>query len=118
VFVIGDAAHCTDKNGSTLPGVAQVAMQQGRFVAKTILYNTHTEKFVYNDKGNMATIGRAKAVAYLFGKVQLWGFAAWAIWALIHVVSLIKFRNRVSVMSEWLWYYITYQPGARLIIEE
>lgn len=118
VFVIGDAAHFPDTTYTALPGVAQVAMQQGRFVAKTILSNNPNAKFVYNDKGNMATIGRAKAVAYLFGKVQLWGFAAWAIWALIHVVSLIKFRNRVSVMSEWLWYYVTYQPGARLIIEE
>lgn len=121
VFVIGDAAHFSNKKDVPLPGVAQVAMQQGRYVATLIKKKIPQDlrpPFRYVDKGNMATIGRAKAVAELAGGIRLWGFVAWALWAMIHVVSLIRFRNRFSVMMEWLWYYISYQPGARLIIEE
>ncbi len=119
VFVIGDAAHFNDEQGRALPGVAQVAMQQGRYVAALCAERVSHDKrppFHYRDRGNMATIGRAKAIADLNHGLRLWGFMAWAMWALIHVVSLIKFRNRFSVMMEWLWYYISYQPGARLIL--
>ncbi len=119
VFVIGDAAHHRDAKGQLIPGVAQPAMQQGRYVADLLLHAVPAAQrvpFRYNDRGNMATIGRAQAIADLNHGVHLWGFAAWFIWAMIHVVSLIQFRNRFSVMMEWLWYYISYQPGARLIL--
>ncbi len=121
VFVIGDAAHHQNEKGVLLPGVAQPAMQQGRYVAKLIaseaIGRPHLA-FHYNDKGNMATIGRAQAVAELAGGIKLWGWVAWLLWAGIHVVSLIRFRNRFRVMMEWLWYYISYQPGARLIVAD
>jgi len=117
VFVIGDAAaHPTD-DGTTLPGVAQVAMQQGRYVARIISKKIPPEKrlaFHYKDKGSMATIGRAKAVAVV-GKLKFSGFLAWALWCVIHIFFLIGFHNRWRVFTEWIWYYVTFQPGARLI---
>ncbi len=117
VFVIGDAAHFAVEDGAILPGVAQVAIQQGTFVAGLLgKYHTASPRpvFQYNDKGSMATIGRAKAVAEIKG-LKLRGFIAWMMWALIHITFLIGFRNRIKVMVEWLWYYISFQPGARLI---
>jgi len=117
VFVIGDAAHFGAEDGSLLPGVAQVAMQQGLFVAGLLgKYHASSPRpaFQYNDKGSMATIGRAKAVAEIKG-LKLRGFVAWMMWALIHITFLIGFRNRIKVMVEWLWYYVSFQPGARLI---
>ncbi|MDZ4744936.1 MAG: NAD(P)/FAD-dependent oxidoreductase [bacterium] len=117
VFVIGDASHFVNEDGSLLPGVAQVAIQQGSFVARLLgKYHATTvrPRFMYNDKGSMATIGRAKAVAEVKG-LKLRGFIAWMMWAVIHITFLIGFRNRIKVMVEWLWYYISFQPGARLI---
>lgn len=117
VFVIGDAACFKAEDGSVLPGVAQVALQQGAFVAG-LLGKYHTARprpiFQYNDKGSMATIGRAKAVAQI-KRLKLTGFLAWMMWALIHITFLIGFRNRIKVLVEWLWYYVSFQPGARLI---
>lgn len=113
VFVIGDAANHHD-----LPGVAQVAMQQGSYVATIIKGNVAVESrkpFRYLDLGSMATIGRARAVAHVFG-LSFSGFLAWALWAAIHIASLIGFRNRFKVMIEWLWFYVSFQPGARLIV--
>lgn len=118
VFVIGDGAHFNTPNGP-LPGVAQVAMQQGVYVAKLIKKNIPREgraPFRYRDYGTMATIGRAKAVAHVFG-FRSSGLIAWLMWAVIHVMQLISFRNRLKVMVEWMWYYISFQPGARLIID-
>lgn len=117
VFVIGDAAHFEAEDGAVLPGVAQVAMQQGAFVARLLgKYNAARPRpvFQYNNKGAMATIGRAKAVAEIKG-FKLTGFFAWTMWALIHITFLIGFRNRIKVLVEWLWYYVSFQPGARLI---
>jgi NADH dehydrogenase len=114
VFVIGDAANHRD-----LPGVAQVAMQQGNYVATIIKNNvssTSRKPFHYRDLGSMATIGRARAVAHVFG-LSFSGFLAWALWAAIHIASLIGFRNRIKVMIEWLWFYVSFQPGARLIVQ-
>lgn len=114
VFVIGDAANHRD-----LPGVAQVAMQQGTYVATIIKNNlsaTSRKPFRYRDLGSMATIGRARAVAHVFG-LSFSGFLAWALWAAIHIASLIGFRNRFKVMIEWLWFYVSFQPGARLIVQ-
>ena len=116
VFVIGDAALFIE-NGEPLPGVAPVAMQQGRYVAKILKNNFAKEKrkpFKYFDKGNLATIGRAKAVLQI-GNLKVSGFIAWLIWALVHIAFLVNFRKRYRVMTEWIWYYMTFKNGIRLI---
>lgn len=116
-FVIGDAAHCESPEGRALPGVAPVAMQEGRYVAGLIAHDIrkeHRRFFCYRDRGMLATIGRAKAVAR-FGPVSSSGLVAWLAWSFIHIFFLIGFRNRFRVMVEWIWYYITFKPGARLI---
>lgn len=118
IFVIGDAAHFEEENGKVLPGVAQVAIQQGRFVAEVIKNEIPTEKrpvFKYKDKGTMATIGKAKAVAEIKG-LKLSGVIAWLAWSIVHIFFLIGFRNRFRVMIEWIWYYITKRHGTRLIV--
>lgn len=117
IFVIGDAAHCPTPGGRPLPGLAPVAMQEGRYVAEIIgkqIPEGHRPPFEYRDRGILATIGRAKAVA-LFGPFALSGIVAWLAWCFIHVFFLIGFRNRFRVMFEWIWYYLTFKPGARLI---
>ena len=117
VFVIGDLASMLDAKGKLLPGVAPVAMQQGVAASKNVLHLVRgqaTEPFHYHDKGSLATIGRAAAVAD-FGKFQLSGFFAWMAWLFIHILFLIGFRNRLMVMIQWAWSYITYERGARLI---
>jgi NADH dehydrogenase len=137
VFVIGDLASLKDKNGKLLPGVAPVAMQEGRYAAKII----HKEiedgapsfsrpsredggfdsmgfeprvPFHYVDKGSLATIGRAAAIAQ-FGKIHISGFIAWLAWLFVHILFLIGFRNRILVFIQWAWSYVTYERGARLI---
>jgi NADH dehydrogenase len=117
VFVIGDLAALKDENGKSLPGVAPVALQEGTFVAKTIrrdLSGQPREDFKYWDKGSLATIGRAAAVAQ-FGKLHISGFVAWLAWLFIHIFFLIGFRNRILVFIQWAWSYVTYERGARLI---
>jgi NADH dehydrogenase len=117
VFVIGDAAHCSGSEGNALPGLAAVAMQEGRYVAEIIGRDIPVgdrEAFVYQDRGILATIGRAKAVAQ-FGPLSLSGVTAWLVWCFVHIFFLIGFRNRFRVMFEWIWYYLTFKPGARLI---
>jgi len=117
VFVIGDLAALADENGKMLPGVAPVAIQQGNWVADTIardLKNQPRRKFRYHDKGSLATIGRAAAVAQ-FGKFELSGYFAWLAWLFVHIFFLIGFRNRLIVMIQWAWSYLTYERGARLI---
>lgn len=117
VFVIGDLASVKQKNGTLVPGVAPAAIQMGRFAAKTILADMEhkpRKPFEYWDKGSLATIGRAAAVADL-GKLHLSGFVAWLSWLFVHVFFLIGFKNRVLVLLEWAWSYITFQRGARLI---
>jgi NADH dehydrogenase len=117
IFVIGDAAYCPDAEGRGLPALAPVAMQQGRYVASIIRKNLapHARPaFVYHDRGNLATVGLAKAVGEISG-VHFSGFLAWLLWSLVHIFYLIGFRNRFRVMSEWIWYYLTYRPGAQLI---
>ena len=117
IFVIGDAAHCMDSTGVPLPALAPVAMQQGRYVAKLIRQGrppTQRKPFVYADRGMLSTIGRAQAVAQL-GRFRFAGFFAWLLWCVVHIFFLIGFRNRVRVMLEWMWYYITFKPGARVI---
>lgn len=114
VFIIGDAAHCIGKDGKPLPGVAPVAIQQGRYVAKIINTGNEREPFVYFDKGSLATIGKAKAIA-MIGKLQLSGFFAWLMWAFVHIMYLIGFRNRIGVMFQWATTIFTGERGVRLI---
>ena len=119
IFAIGDvAAMITEETPKGHPGVAQVAIQQGNHVAKTIMLLINgepTEPFKYFDKGTLATIGRNKAVADL-GKLKFKGFFAWLIWMFVHLVSLLGFRNKIVVFINWTLSYLTYNGGARLII--
>ncbi len=115
-FAIGDVIHF-EQNGKTVPGVSQVAMQGGKFVADAIrrtMAGRPRGRFHYFDKGIMATIGRSRAVAEPFG-FKLSGFVAWLAWLVVHIWYLIGFRNRAIVMFEWFWAYVTYKRGARLI---
>jgi NADH dehydrogenase len=117
IFVIGDTAAAMGADGKVLPGVAPVAKQQGQHVARVVqdrLRGRVTKPFRYIHLGNMATIGRARAVAD-FGRVRLSGFAAWLLWGGVHVALLIGFRNRLAVLLNWLWAYLWFQRGARLI---
>lgn len=123
MFVIGDLAAAKDEQGKPLPGVAPVAIQEGRFVAKLIRREVEAgasrelktrPRFHYWDKGSLATIGRAAAVAD-FGKIHISGFLAWLSWLFVHILFLIGFRNRLLVFIQWAWSYVTYERGARLI---
>ena len=120
IFVLGDAANCTGEDGKPLPGLAPVAIQQGRYVADVIQHDTppaERRPFVYVDRGMLATIGRAKAVAQI-GRLHVSGLFAWLLWCIVHIFFLIGVRSRFRVMSEWLWYYVTFKPGARLLFEQ
>ncbi len=119
VFLIGDAAYFEDQNGIPLPMVAPVAMQQAEYAAKNILclINGFTlQPFVYHDLGSMATIGRNQAVAQL-GKFRFQGFIAWIIWLFVHLMQLVGFRNRLIVLFNWAWEYLSYERAIRLITE-
>lgn len=119
VFVVGDLAFTTREDGRPNPGVAQVALQAGRAAAenvKRILRHQPTRPFHYFDKGDLATIGRDKAIANLFGgRIQVSGRPAWWLWLFIHIMYLVGFRNRISVLIQWAYAYFTYQRGVRLI---
>ncbi len=118
VFAVGDVAAATDAEGTQVPGVAPAAEQGGQHAAACIkadLAGSNRPAFVYKDKGSMATIGRSKAVADLGPKLRFGGRAAWLLWGVVHVWSLIGFRSRIRTMSSWNWQYITGQRGARLI---
>ncbi len=118
IFVIGDAANLAGADGRPLPGIAPVAIQEAKYVGKIIRDQTAPENrkpFVYLDKGMMATIGRAKAVAVI-GKKKFAGYLAWLSWSVIHIFYLISFSNRILVMFQWFFWYITGQRNARLII--
>jgi len=117
VFVIGDLAALKDEHGNWLPGLSPVAIQEGKATAKNIARDLRGEprkNFHYWNKGTLATIGRAAAVAD-FGKIHVSGFLAWLSWLFVHIFFLIGFRNRVIVMIQWAWSYLTYERGARLI---
>jgi NADH dehydrogenase len=122
IMVIGDIAHYKDpKSGRPLPGVAQVAIQQGRYAAKTVLARLSGTSapgpFVYHNLGSMATIGRSQAVADLFG-VHLSGIPAWMVWLFVHLMSLVAFESRVLVFIQWAFSYLTWSRTARLITGE
>lgn len=118
IYVIGDLVHLAQE-GRLIPGVAPAAVQQGKHAARNILRSLSGQPrlpFRYVNKGNLATIGRAAAVAKI-GKVHLSGFTAWLLWLFVHVLFLIGFRNRLLVMIQWAWSYVTYDRGARLITD-
>jgi NADH dehydrogenase len=120
IFVIGDLAAAKMPDGSFVHGVAPAAIQMGKFAARQLkrsLKGKPRQDFHYLDKGSLATIGRSKAVAHL-RKLHFGGFLAWLAWLSIHVLFLIGFRNRLLVVMEWAWAYITYNQGARLITGE
>ncbi len=114
IFVIGDTACVEGAGGRSLPAVAPVAKQQGVYVADRILGRTNLP-FAYRDYGNLATIGRSRAVID-WGRLQCSGLVAWLIWSVAHILFLVGFRSRLSVATSWLWSYFTYQRSARLII--
>jgi NADH dehydrogenase len=117
IFVLGDLANFSHQTGNPLPGVAQPAIQEGRYVADVIarrLRGAPTEPFHYKDRGNLATIGRAAAVADL-NWLRLSGLPAWLIWIFIHLANIVQFQNRLLVLLQWAWLYISYDRSARLI---
>lgn len=124
VFAVGDIATLTDAKGQVVPGVAQGAMQGGAFVAKLIAHDLtvgsrrpdERPAFAYWDKGNMATIGRSKAIAQI-GRLHFSGLTAWLMWLALHLVFLVGLRNRVSVFVNWIYSYFTYKRGARIIMD-
>ena len=117
IFVIGDLAALKDETGQAVPGVAPAAIQQGNATARNItrdLQGKPRKNFHYVNKGSLATIGRAAAIAQ-FGELHISGFIAWLSWLFVHIFFLIGFRNRLIVLIQWAWSYFTYQRGARLI---
>ena len=118
IFVIGDASHVKDIIGKPLSGIAPVAKQEGKFVAELIKNKIHNDqsqnKFYYKNRGYLATIGRSKAIVD-FGWFTLKGRIGWIFWSIIHIYFLIGFRNRFMVFVNWVWSYLTFSKGARLI---
>jgi NADH dehydrogenase len=117
IFVIGDTAHLAGPDGNLLPGVAPVAKQQGKYVAKLLRARREGKTlppFRYRDYGALATIGRKSAILQI-GRFKMKGFLAWVLWSVAHIYFLIGFRNRLAVALHWLWNYVTFQRGTRLI---
>jgi NADH dehydrogenase len=120
VFAVGDLAAFLHQTGKPLPGVAPVAIQQGRHAAENIVRAVRGQPahpFRYADRGSLATIGRAAAVAAV-GRLRFSGYPAWLVWLFVHIFWLIGFRNRFLVLFEWAWAYATYQRAVRLITGE
>jgi NADH dehydrogenase len=121
VFVIGDTSHVLHQD-PPFPGLAPVAMQQGRYVASVIrrrmVGKRAVHPFRYFNKGNLATVGRGFGIVDLGGPLRLTGFLAWLMWLVVHIYFLIGFRNRLVVMIQWAWAYLTQQRGARIITFE
>ncbi len=115
VFAVGDIAHLVDANGKPVPGLCPAAIQMGGYVARRLLRG-QTGPFKYFDKGNMATIGRSAAVAES-GGLKFTGYLAWLMWLFIHLLFLIGFRNKVAVFWQWVYSYLTYKRGARIITQ-
>lgn len=120
VFVAGDQAFFKGADGQPLPGTAPVAMQQGRYLARTIRRDQAgkpREPFRFVDKGQMATIGRSRAIVEI-GRFKIAGFTAWIIWLFVHIYYLTGFKNRLIVVLQWAWSYLTFRRGARLIVNK
>lgn len=121
VFIVGDMAYMEDKNGNPYPMQIAVAQQQARLAAQNVrrhMDGKALKPFRYFDKGIMATIGRTRAVAYLFNRVPMTGAPAWLAWLALHLVTLMGFRNRVAVFINWVWNYFTYDRSVRIIVEQ
>ena len=120
VFVLGDAAVFNHQEGGALPGICPVAIQMGEYTARTIagdLAGRPRRAFKYWDKGQLAVVGRGRAVADIW-RLHFGGFIAWLTWIFVHIFFLIGFRNRVLVMIQWAWSYFTYGVGARIITQD
>ena len=120
IFVLGDLAHYRHQLGKPLPGVAPVAIQQGRYVARLIaerLRGRNSVPFHYVNKGSLATIGRSLAIAD-FGRLRFNGLPAWLTWLFVHLLYLVGFQNRVLVLIQWGFHYFTFKRSARLITGE
>lgn len=118
VYAIGDIAHLPDPTGRPYPMLIPVAQQQGKLAAHNILAATAgqtQQSFVYHDRGTMATIGRSRAVAWIFNRIQLTGLLAWFAWLGLHLVMLLGFSNRITVFIDWAWNYLTYDRSVRII---
>lgn len=121
IYVVGDMAYLEDKDGQAYPQLIPVAQQQGVLAAKNILRQIENEEllsFKYNDRGSMATIGRRRAVAWIFNRIKLSGWLAWIAWLGLHILTLLGFRNRLSVLLSWIWNYFTYDRSVRIILEQ
>jgi len=119
VYVIGDMAYLEDEHGQPYPMLIPVAQQQGTLAARNILRRERVEAekpFSYFDRGIMATIGRSRAVAYIFNKLPLSGYLAWVSWLVLHLLVLMGFRNRINVLVNWVWEYWTYDRSVRIIL--
>ena len=119
-FAVGDISYIPDENGNAYPQIIPVAQQQGKLIAKNIIHRIRGESeqlFSYSDPGIMATIGRSRAVAYLYNRVQLSGYFAWVTWLTLHLIWLLGFRNRMNVFVNWVWNYFTYDRSVRIILE-
>jgi NADH dehydrogenase len=120
VFAAGDQACFTHGRAAPLPGLAPVALQQGRAIARNILREVNglpRQPFHYRDKGQLATIGRSKAIVEI-GRLRFSGFFAWLTWLLVHIYYLIGFENRLSVTMRWAWSFFNFRRGARLIVDK
>ncbi|MEZ4733226.1 MAG: FAD-dependent oxidoreductase [Caldilineaceae bacterium] len=118
VYAVGDIAYLEDNEGRPYPMLIPVAQQQGKLAAKNILADRQgqaQQPFQYNDRGTMATIGRRRAVAWIYNRIQLTGLMAWFAWLGLHLIMLLGFRNRVNVFINWAWNYLTYDRSVRII---
>ncbi|MCB9009792.1 MAG: NAD(P)/FAD-dependent oxidoreductase [Ardenticatenaceae bacterium] len=121
IYAVGDMAYLEDGAGQPYPMVIPVAQQQGELAARNILAEMgggEKRPFRYHDRGSMATIGRRRAVAWIYNKVQLRGFLAWLAWLALHLITLLGFRNRLNVFVNWVWNYFTYDRSVRIILEQ
>jgi NADH dehydrogenase len=120
IYAAGDIVYLEDDNGEPYPMLIPVANQQGKLVAKNIINRLNQKPenhFKYNDRGIMATIGRTRAVAWIFYRIQLRGFMAWLAWLFLHLIMLMGFRNRISAFLSWVWNYFTYDRSVRIILD-
>jgi NADH dehydrogenase len=121
IYAVGDMTYLEDESGQPYPMLIPVAQQQGELAAKNILAEIgggEKRPFHFHDRGSMATIGRRRAVAWIYNKVQLRGYIAWLAWLVLHLMTLLGFRNRLNVFVSWVWNYFTYDRSVRIILEQ
>lgn len=121
IYAVGDMAYLEDRNGQPYPMLIPVAQQQGALAAQNILAQMSGQPvhpFTYHDRGMMATIGRRRAVAWIYNRIPLTGYIAWLAWLVLHLLTLLGFRNRLNVFINWVWNYFTYDRSVRLILNQ